>query len=143
MTESTTRALPETWHGDFSVERASSWIDERDRESPTLLVIDRDSGQPVGLVILFEIPIDTSTVDVRIGYLFAEAAWGQGVATELVAGLADWARTQESVHTLTGSVASTSRASARVLVKNGFEKTADNDDGEEIYQLSVKHNRSR
>lgn len=139
LTESTTRALPVTWHGDFSVERAAAWIGERDRESPTLLAIDRESGQPVGLVILFEVPIDASTIDLRIGYVFAEAASGRGLATELVAGLADWARAQNSIHTLTGGVAMTNLASAHVLIKNGFERTGDTDEGEEIYRLDVEH----
>lgn len=139
LTETTTLALPETWHGDFSVDRANSWIGERDSESPTLLVVDRQSGRPVGLVILFEVPIDGSAIDVRIGYLFTEAVWGQGLATELVAGLADWARAQASIHTLTGGVAATNRASARALTKNGFERIADSDGSVENYRLDVEH----
>lgn len=138
LTASTTRALPVGWLGDFSVERAADWIDERDRESPTLLAIDRESSEPVGLVILFEVPIDASTVDLRIGYVLADASSGQGLATELVAGLSDWARAQEPIHTLTGGVEATNLASAGVLIKNGFERTVGIDEGEEIYQLNVE-----
>ena len=31
-------------------------------------------------------------VEVRLGYLVSEAAWGRGFATELVKGLFDWCR---------------------------------------------------
>jgi len=137
LTESTTRELPQPWRGDYSAERARSWIDERERESPTLLAVHRESGQPVGILIVFENLTETSSVDVRIGYLITEAAWGQGFATELVGGLSSWARAQPSIHTLTGGVASTNRASARVLVKNGFERTISTG-GEDVYQLNVE-----
>jgi ribosomal-protein-alanine N-acetyltransferase len=139
LTESTTVLLPETWHGDFSVDRAVDWIDERDRESPTLLVVDRESGQVVGLVILFESAIDEPSVDVRIGYLFAEAVWGQGLATELVAGLVGWARAHPPIRTLTAGVAVTNPASARVLVTNGFERiVAGEEETDAIYQLLIE-----
>ena len=73
LTARTTAALPERWNGDFSAERTAAWIDERDQESHTLLVIGAGSGRPVGLVILADVPIDAQSVDVRIGYLFAGA----------------------------------------------------------------------
>jgi 2-polyprenyl-3-methyl-5-hydroxy-6-metoxy-1,4-benzoquinol methylase len=140
LTEASTRNLPDAWSGALSVERAEAWIEERDRESPTLLVIEKHSQQPIGLVMLFAASTDGGAeVDLRIGYLFAEQAWGQGLATELVAGLADWARSQPSIRTLTGGVAPANPASARVLVKNGFETVAKSDDGEVTYQLSVDH----
>jgi len=138
LTGATTQALPEAWHGDFSVERASMWIDARDRESPTLLVIDRRSSRPLGLVILFEIPIDASTVSLRIGYLLIESVWGRGLASELVAGLADWATTQPSIRTLVGGVATSNPASTHVLRKNGFAKVDDDAASEEIFQLGVE-----
>lgn len=139
LTARTTAALPETWKGEFTLSRAAAWIEERDQESPTLLVTDTRSDRPVGLVILADIPLDAQSVDVRIGYLFREDAWGQGLATELVAGLAAWARTQPSVNTLTGGVDIANPASARVLIKNGFEPVLDSDQGETTYQLKVEH----
>ena len=136
LTVRTTTALPEPWRGDFSVERAKAWISERDAESPTLLVTEAVTERPVGLVILADVPLGESSVDVRIGYSFAEDVWGQGLATELLAGLIDWARTQPTIHTLTGGVDPNNRASVRVLEKSGFRRVSD-DDETAIYQLDV------
>lgn len=137
LTEGSTTALPDSWQGDFSVERANAWIKERDRESPTLLGIERTSGRAVALVIVHEIALDDSAVDVRIGYVLAEAAWSRGLATELVGGLVKWARTQPSVHTLTGGVDTANQASIRVLVKNSFELVGVGEHGDATYQLRV------
>jgi RimJ/RimL family protein N-acetyltransferase len=138
LTTRTTRALPEAWRVDFSVERASAWIAERDAESPTLLATEARSGRAVGLVIVHGEPLGDSTVDLRIGYLIAEDSWGTGLATELVAGLVEWARTQSLVRTLTGGVDVTNQASARVLTKNGFERISGGED-DATYQLRLEH----
>ena len=142
LTPATTEALPEAWSGDYSDDRARAWIAERDRESPTLLVIDRATSRPWGLVILYGLPVDGDRLDLRIGYLLAESAWGQGLATELVTGLVHWARGQPSIQTMTGGVAVTNPASARVLVKNGFSRIELTDEGEAIFRLRVDADRS-
>lgn len=121
LTETTTAALPEAWRGGYSRERARRWIGERDDESPTLLIIDRESRQPLGLLILFGEPIDDGRrIDLRIGYLLDEAVWGRGLAGELVAGLVGWARRQSGIASLSGGVSADNPASARVLTRNGF-----------------------
>ncbi len=61
-------------------------------------------------------------VDVRIGYVIAEASWGRGFATELLSGLIDWMRTEPSVRTLTGGVDLTNHASVRVMENSGFRQ---------------------
>lgn len=137
LTARATAALPEAWRGDFSVERAAAWIDERDYESPTLLVTEAESGSLAGLVMLADVPLEEARLEVRIGYVIAERFWSRGLATELVAGLVDWARSQPSVQQLTGGVDSTNPASARVLLKNGFERIPDRKRGEAIYRLRI------
>ena len=87
LTVRATLGLPESWQGEHTAESASDWIDDRDAEASMLLVVESESGQPVGIVVLAEAPISTTEVDVRIGYLIAEGVWGQGLATELVSGL--------------------------------------------------------
>ncbi len=136
LTESTTVALPDAWRGHYSRERASEWIDERDRESPTLLVVDRATRRPIGLVFLYEAITRRARSELRIGYLFAEAVWGQGLATEVVAGLVRWTQSESSIGRLTAGVTSTNTASIRVLVKNEFQQIAENG-GEDVYQLDV------
>jgi ribosomal-protein-alanine N-acetyltransferase len=139
LTQTTTRALPSAWRGDFSVDRAQRWITERDGESPTLLVIDQRSNEPVGLVILFDTQTEQNReVDVRIGYLLAESAWGNGLATELVRGLVSWARSERSIRCLVGGVARHNVASARVLTKNGFSLSAESSHDQHTYELLLR-----
>ena len=81
-------------------------------------------------------------MDLRIGYLIAEQDWGKGLATELLAGLVAWARSQPSVHSVTGGVDPANLASARVLTKNGFDQVEDGEDGEDgdaTYRLVIEH----
>lgn len=120
LTARTTEALPKSWQGEHSVESARVWINDRDADSSMLLVTESDSNQPVGLLVLAETPIAGSGIDLRIGYLLAEHAWGRGLATELVSGLIDWTRTRPRIHTLSGGVDPENRASVRVLEKCGF-----------------------
>ncbi len=143
LTVCSTVALPESWRGDFSVERARAWIAARDGESSTLLVTEIESKRAIGLVILVDLPLDESAVDVRIGYVIAEGMWGRGLATELLSGLIDWARAQPSIHTLTGGVDLTNRASVRVLEKTGFQRISNGDGGMATYQLDVSNEWNR
>ncbi|MDW3176720.1 MAG: GNAT family N-acetyltransferase [Acidimicrobiia bacterium] len=121
LTESVTRALPEDWRGEFSLDRTQRWIAERDAESPTLLVLDKTANTPVGLVLLFESTTELDGTDFRVGYLLDEMHWGQGFASEIVAGLVTWARMLPEQVTLRAGVETGHQASARVLAKNGFE----------------------
>ena len=138
LTQATTRALPPEWRGDFDEARAVRWIEARDAESPTLLAVDTESGGPVGLVILFEavLPGTADRVDLRLGYVLAETAWGRGLATELVRGLVDWARSAPSIESLTAGVADGNETSARVLVKAGFALSG-RAGSERVYSLTL------
>lgn len=137
VTVRTTVALPESWRGDLSVERARGWINDRDADASTLLVAEFPPEQPVGILVLGEVPLPGPGVDLRIGYLFAESASGRGLATELVAGLIDWARTQPRVRTLTGGVDPANRASVRVLEKCGFRVIDEPDPGAIVYRFEI------
>ncbi len=137
LTDRTMVALPESWQGSYTLDRAKAWIEERDTESRTLLVMEAASSRPVGLVVLAELPLDDSTVDVRIGYVIAESSWGRGFATELLSGLVGWMRTEPSVHTMTGGVDLTNHASIRVMENNGFHQIS-NDEGTATYQLDLE-----
>ena len=95
------------------------------------------SGRPVGLTILADVPRDEMTVDIRIGYIIAEQSWGRGLATELLAGLIEWARAKPSIHTLTGGVDLSNQASVQVLVNSGFHPIIEDDGGAATYQLNV------
>ena len=97
----------------------SAWVDARAAEGEVLLIERRDAGKLIGLMILAFDPDAEGRPKAHIGYLLAEAAWGQGIASELLNGLvsamqaAGWMR-------LVGGVGKANPASARVLQKAGF-----------------------
>ena len=139
LTAATTQSLPSGWQGEYDLARATVWIRDRDAESPTLMAVDRATGAPVGLLILFEMPAEEGSdlVDVRLGYFLAESVWGRGLGTELVAGFVDWCRSEPRIRSIAGGVEADNAASARVLTKNGFTTAgpvSDIDD-EQIYEL--------
>ena len=143
LTEPVTRSLPLSWQGSYTAERARRWIEERDEEGVTLLVIDRLTRRPVGLMILLETQSeqDNGGTEVRLGYLISEDIWGQGIASELVSGLVGWCRKQTSISSITGGVALDNPASRRVLQKNGFQLVQSEDEtaqDEQIYRLRLR-----
>ena len=139
LSDAVTRDLPSGWQGRYDMDRAASWFAERQREGTVLLIAGRSDDNPVGLLILSESERSDGASDIRVGYVIAESAWGQGLATEVVAGLADWCRANGTIRSVVGGVADSSGASARVLQKNGFIPTLTDhhrDDGVE-YTLAI------
>ena len=141
LTPAVLQPLPPAWHGAYTPDRARHWIAERDDEGTTLLVTDRRSGEPLGLVILFESEAESGTgVEVRLGYLLAEPTWGRGFASELVEGFVTWCRSQPAIRSIAGGVAADNITSARVLTKNGFEAVEDGKGTgtEQLYRLPLR-----
>ena len=120
LTETVTRDLPPGWQGPYDTDRAASWFAERQSESTLLAIATRSDGRPVGLLILSESKNGDSATDIRLGYIIAEDSWGRGLATEVVAGIADWCRTDGTIRSVVGGIAGSNSRSARVLQKNGF-----------------------
>lgn len=142
LTEVVTRSLPPSWQDGFSVECARRWIEERDDDGTTLLVVDRSTRQAVGLMILFEMDAEAAAggTEVRLGYLLAEPAWGKGLASELVQGFVAWCRGQAAISSLAGGVEGDNPASRRVLEKNDFQPAqgeAEPLGGEQIFRLRL------
>jgi RimJ/RimL family protein N-acetyltransferase len=143
MTEPVTRSLPRPWRGEYTVDRAVGWIAERDSEGPTLLILERSTKQAVGLMILFEAGADPGPggVDVRLGYLLAESAWGKGLASELIEGFVAWSRAEAAIRSLAGGVERDNAASTRVLEKNGFcpvENDYGDSEGDRLFELWLR-----
>lgn len=138
LTDRVTQSLPTDWKGAYTLERARKWISERDSEGTTLLVVTRATGVPAGLVILFETVYDSNDgVELRLGYLLAEAVWGGGVASELIRGFVGWCE-RNNVASIVGGVERGNVASRRVLEKNGFVCDPTEDDAgseEDIFRL--------
>jgi ribosomal-protein-alanine N-acetyltransferase len=142
MTAPVTRALPVQWQGGYTRRRAGEWIAERDGEGTTLLAVERSPFTPVGLLILHESEAPASVgVDVRIGYVLAESAWGRGLGSELLAGFVGWCLAQPDVRSLIAGVAADNRASIRILEKSGFLPSSgktDDPEAERVFQLRLR-----
>ena len=139
LTEAVTRDLPPGWQGPYDTDRAASWFVARQSESTVLLIVGRSDGVPVGLLILSQSENSHEPLDVRLGYMIDESAWGKGLATEVVAGFARWCRTNGTMRSIKGGVSDGNSASARVLHKNGFvphTKSADRPTDEVEYTLT-------
>lgn len=141
LTSPVTDPLPREWQGSYGPGRAARWIAQRDAEATTLLVSERRSGTALGLMLLHaEVRPQADSVDVRLGYLLAEHAWGQGFGSELVGGFVAWARARPSIGTLIGGVAPTNAASIRILQRHGFSQAAGGGaaDAELEYRLDLR-----
>ncbi len=103
LTTQVTRSLPPVWQGIYTHDRARDWVLERDNEGVTLLVVEKTSRKPIGLIILFETDGGTDGSELRLGYMLAESAWGKGFASELISGFVEWCRNNE-VASVTGGV---------------------------------------
>jgi len=135
LTPEVTQSLPPAWQGNYTHERASHWIKERDEEGTTLLVTEKSTRTAIGFIILFN---SADGRDIRLGYLLAETAWGKGIASELIRGFVGWCKIN-AISSVTGGVESDNAASKRVLEKNGFvaEHHSDNK-SEQMFVLRIR-----
>ncbi|MDC0737971.1 GNAT family N-acetyltransferase [Cognatishimia sp. SS12] len=115
----------------------ADWVSMQTDEGDTFLVQDRHSGRVLGLLILADFKDSSGAIQLHIGYLFAQDAWGKGYATELVKGLIAAAPMGQKV-TLLGGVGRNNPGSAKVLLKAGFTVDSDLSDSEtEMYALPL------
>lgn len=111
--------LPIPLRPDKAGEAVRDWFSARAAESDILLVARAGTDRLLGLLILAADAGDPESRTLRVGYLFAEAAWGRGFATEVLRGLLA-ALAGDGPVKLVGGVGKRNPASARVLAKAGF-----------------------
>ncbi|MCU7929543.1 MAG: GNAT family N-acetyltransferase [Candidatus Thiodiazotropha sp. (ex Codakia rugifera)] len=137
LTPSVEQSLPEGWQGGYTSERAAAWINERDQEGATLLVVEQSTRLPIGMMILFESDDEALGHIVRLGYLLSETVWGRGIATELVQGFIGWCR-GVAIASIVGGVERGNITSQRVLEKSGFVcDSSAGDAGELFFELRL------
>ena len=138
LTERVTETLPADWHGQFDEHRAKIWIEQRDSEGAMLLAVRSTDDAPAGLLVLFEDATHPAT-RIHVGYIVAEAMWGAGYATEMLAGFVDWCRNNLGEWELMAGVDGSNGSSVRVLEKCGFEPDQDAKPGGDslMYRLAV------
>lgn len=102
----------------FDPALASQWIEARAAESE-VYVLRLGGGRLVGLLIAGSVPPGRC----HLGYLLGKDYWGQGLASEMLAGLIGALRAGALLCLIAG-VDPGNRASVRVLEKAGFTPEA-------------------
>jgi RimJ/RimL family protein N-acetyltransferase len=109
-----------SWQPPSSLEKAGSWVVERARmfkhEKSYTWIATTTNEQPLGVLEL-----SPKEGVAEIGFLFAEWCWGQGYATEAVAGIIVADAGQQTIQAVCHR---DNLASLRVLQKTGFRKLA-------------------
>jgi [ribosomal protein S5]-alanine N-acetyltransferase len=112
-----------TMGGAATPEESRAWIERNihHAEEPGLGIFvfrDRESGEFVGRGALRRIEIGGGE-EVEVGYALVPRRWGQGLATEMAAGLVDHAE-RAGLADLVAYTEPTNAASRRVMEKVGF-----------------------
>ena len=138
LTKTVLEHLPPSLQVDQTADAALAWIDARTDESDVYLVKLSVTGELVGLMILVSETRPGRGVCVHIGYLFSQAAWGKGYATELLKGVLKQAKKRPPI-TLVGGVEKGNEASAHILRKVGFtQSTTLNDDTTDVFKAVIE-----
>ena len=104
MTPEVTELLPAGWKNINTDIDANNWISEVSKESNFLLVQLKTTKEIVGFVFLYEHATFKAPIDLRLGYLISEDAWGLGMGSELIKGLLAWCKSSGKINTITGGV---------------------------------------
>lgn len=83
------------------------------------IVRRKEDRQAIGHCIIRHAGYDTSR-DLEIGYILAEAFWGQGYATEIIGALVRYAFTERKAPRVAAFIHPENQGSRRALEKNGF-----------------------
>lgn len=92
------------------------------RQSLILAIRLKDNGELAGLAEYYGLRDDAHKISV--GYRLLERCWGRGIATEALALMVGYLYGETDIELITASTMVGNAASARVLEKNGFIRTA-------------------
>lgn len=87
--------------------------------------IYKEENKMVGDLCIIGEP--NSEGEIEIGYGTYDAFQNQGFMTEMVSGIAEWAKQQNIIKAIVATTDITNKASVKVLEKNGFEKVGEKD----------------
>ena len=99
---------------------ARAWIDHTLDEDPPLnlaIIVNNEAVGGIGIIPSDDIHRRSA----EIGYWLGEEFWGRGIATEAVKAASQWAFESYDLNRLWAGVFAHNAASARVLVKAGFQ----------------------
>lgn len=133
LTPEVTKALPEGWQNINTTNQAQSWVKDRAEESHFVVVEERKSNKLVGFIFLYEMDSPKDMYELRFGYLLAESVWGKGLGTELIKALVAWCQAEGNIASLSGGVERDNAGSIKVLEKNGFSLSKDEDQSGDVF----------
>ncbi len=114
------RNLRDRFPHPYTPEDAREWIDHTLAEDPPLNLAIAVNAEAVGGIGI--IPgTDIHHRSAEIGYWLGEEFWGRGIATEAVKAASQWAFENYDLKRLWAGVFEHNAASARVLVKAGYQ----------------------
>ncbi len=122
-TSSVTRNMSTIPHP-YSLEHADRWIataSSRNPQTQFALVIDDKVVGGIGLEVGDFGRHEFGEHCAEIGYWLGESYWGQGIMTEALGALTEWAFRELGLVRLHAAVYARNAASARVLEKAGYE----------------------
>ena len=120
VTENVLKTLPPNWAQLTSHDAIEAWITDREQEGLCLGVYHKQEKKMFGLLFLTDPTAEHSNNEIRLGYLFAEAYWGLGYATELIKGLKAFCEAHFTGIAIVGGVEPSNIGSVKALTKNGF-----------------------
>jgi RimJ/RimL family protein N-acetyltransferase len=119
------------------------WLEENPANAPWLiwyiLLQDEEDNQPVlvGSIGFKGSPDDKGRVE--IGYSILHRWQNQGIATEAIQILSDWAFTQKGVTQVIAQVEPANLPSIRVLEKSGYQSIGKGTEpGHQLYSISLR-----
>ncbi|MFW7524279.1 GNAT family N-acetyltransferase [Vibrio ostreicida] len=117
LTQEVVVNLPANFHGIETMFAAEKWLDTMQSESTLFLIKQNVDETLIGFMFIYE-----EEQNAHLGYLFGEAYWGQGLASELLIGLVKTVHRENCWSKLVAGVERSNPASAKVLRKAGFHQ---------------------
>lgn len=133
LTPTVTKTLPSGWQGIETQDHAHAWIVGMSEAAEIFNVRLTATKEIIGFLTVY-VASDTGSTGLclHIGYVLAEATWGQGLGGELIDGFVGWCRQAGNVREILGFVEPDNVASAKVLTRNGFAASGENDSDDMI-----------
>ena len=125
--------LPDYFHGINNAAAACDWLDRMLSESRLFLLRYKQSDEVIGFVFIFT----GDTEDAHIGYLLSEPNWGKGLASEVLAGLINYAEHNTDWHVLIAGVDKANIASTGLLTKLEFVCQSSDDENTVFYHYQI------
>ena len=106
----------------ISQEQAKAWLDVtatnyRERGYGMFALLDRAGGDTIGFAGLVH---PANQPEAELKYAFDKSRWGQGLASEAIPVVLDYAAVELNITLITATVAPGNEVSQRVLLKAGF-----------------------